>query len=113
MRWQVLGGMAIAAMLVVACAEMSRIPRGADVGPDPVLSEPVKEIFPTVNVAEATGWPAGGKPQAAPGLQVKAFAEGLQHPRTVLVLPNGDVLVAETNAPERPEEGKGIKAKFM
>jgi len=78
-------------------------------GPSPALAEPETSIFPTVNVAKAIGWPAGGKPIAAKGFAVNAFATGLDHPRTLLVLPNGDVLVAETNAPERPEENRGIK----
>jgi glucose/arabinose dehydrogenase len=66
--------------------------------------------IPTVNVATAIGWPAGGKPTAANGMAVNAFATGLDHPRTLYVLPNGDVLVAETNAPPKPDDGKGIKA---
>src|SRR5690242_3319776 len=78
-------------------------------GPEPTLPEPEKSVFPTVNVAKAIGWANGGKPVAADGLTVSAFATGLDHPRTLLVLPNGDVLVAETNAPERPEESRGIK----
>jgi len=78
-------------------------------GSSPGLPEPETSIFPTVNVAKAIGWPAGGKPIAAKGMAVSAFATGLDHPRTLLVLPNGDVLVAETNAPERPEETRGIK----
>jgi len=78
-------------------------------GSSPALPEPETSIFPTVNVAKAIGWPAGGKPIAAKGMAVNAFATGLDHPRTLFVLPNGDVLVAETNAPERPEETRGIK----
>jgi len=78
-------------------------------GSSPALPEPETSIFPTVNVAKAIGWPAGGKPIAAKGMAVSAFATGLDHPRTLLVLPNGDVLVAETNAPERPDENRGIK----
>jgi glucose/arabinose dehydrogenase len=66
-----------------------------------------------VQVAEARGWPAGMKPAAPAGVRVTAFASGLVHPRWLYTLPNGDVLVAETNAPERPEDGKGIKGKVM
>jgi glucose/arabinose dehydrogenase len=66
-----------------------------------------------VQVAEARGWPAGLKPQAPAGVQVTAFASGLTHPRWLYVLPNGDVLVAETNAPERPDDAKGIKGKVV
>ncbi len=82
-------------------------------GPSPSLPAPDKGLVPTVNVAPATGWPEGTKPVAAAGLQVNAFAEGLDHPRWLYVLPNGDVLVAETNAPPKPEDGKGIKGWFM
>jgi glucose/arabinose dehydrogenase len=70
-------------------------------------------MIPTVKVAPAKGWPAGVTPKAAAGRQVTAFATDLQHPRWVYVLPNGDVLVAETSAPKRPEEGKGIKGRAM
>ncbi len=61
----------------------------------------------------ARGWSADGRPVAAPGTGVARFAEDLDHPRWIYVLPNGDVLVAETNAPTRPEAGKGVKAFFM
>jgi len=73
------------------------------------LPAPEKSLIPTVNVAKAVGWSTGGKPIAAAGLAVNAFATGLDHPRTLYLLPNGDVLVTETNAPPRPEEEKGIK----
>ena len=82
-------------------------------GPTPRLPPPTKSVVPTVKVAKATGWPAGVKPQAASQLQVAALAERLEHPRWLYVLPNGDVLVAETNAPPKPEDGKGIKGFFM
>lgn len=83
-------------------------------GPSPVLAKPDKDIIPTVDVAKATGWPAGKMPTPAAGLGVTLFASGLDHPRTAMVLPNGDVLVAETNAPaNRPEAAKGIKGKAM
>jgi glucose/arabinose dehydrogenase len=82
-------------------------------GASPTLAKPDKQTIPIVQVAEAKGWPPGMKPQAPAGVTVTAFASGLVHPRWVYTLPNGDVLVAETNAPERPEEGKGIKGKVM
>src|SRR5436190_14460550 len=86
---------------------------GSDVGPDPALVAPDKQTIPTVDVAPAIGWPQGGKPQSPQGWKVNAFATGLDHPRWVVVLPNGDVLVAESNAPERPDEGKSLKGRFM
>ena len=98
---------------VVGCAETSRLPDQADVGPNPTLVEPVKTLIPTVKVAQAKGWLPGSAPVAAQGLKVNAFVSGLDHPRWIHVLPNGDVLVAESRAPERPEASKGIKAKAM
>jgi glucose/arabinose dehydrogenase len=82
------------------------------VGPDPKLPKPSSSLLPTVNIAPAKSWPEGGKPSAAIGLNVTAFATGLDHPRWIYTLPNGDVLVAETNAPPKPAE-TGIKAWFM
>ncbi|WP_077035803.1 sorbosone dehydrogenase family protein [Pelomonas sp. KK5] len=82
-------------------------------GPHPVLPKPDRQLLPTVKVAKAVGWPEGGKPRASGGLTVTAFATGLDHPRWLYRLPNGDVLVAETNAPERPDDGKGPKAWFQ
>jgi glucose/arabinose dehydrogenase len=98
---------------MTGCADVAQLPLAAGTGPDPALPPPAKSLIPTVHVAPAKGWPAGAKPAAAPGWEVSAFADGLDHPRWVYVLPNGDVLVAETNAPKRPEEGKGIKGRAM
>ncbi len=84
------------------------------VGPNPTLPQPEgKKLIPTVRVAEAIGWPSGRTPIGADGLAVSAFASGLAHPRWLYVLPNGDVLVAETNAPKRPKDEEGVKAKVM
>ncbi len=85
----------------------------ATLGPDPRLPAPQESLFPTVEIAEAKGWPQGSAPSAPAGVAVTRFATGLQHPRWLHVLPNGDVLVAETDAPVRPEEGKGIKGRVM
>ena len=95
----------------LAKGEPDRIEEGY--GPQPRLPEPEKSLIPTVHVAPARGWPAQGAPKAAAGLKVTRFAEGLDHPRWIYVLPNGDVLVAETNAPPRPEDGKGLKGMAM
>ena len=100
-------------LALIGCAERSKLPAGADMGPNPVLPEPTESLIPTVKIAPARGWPSGVTPKAAAGTRVSAFATGLQHPRWVYVLPNGDVLVAETAAPVRPEEGKGIKGRVM
>jgi hypothetical protein len=82
-------------------------------GAAPTLPAPEKSWLPTINIATATAWPNGSKPKAANGMAVHAFATGLDHPRTIHVLPNGDVLVAESNAPPKPEDGKGIKGWIM
>ncbi len=82
-------------------------------GTNPELPTPDQALIPVINVANATGWENGQKPVPAEGMEVTAFASGLDHPRWVYVLPNGDVLVAETNAPERPEDAKGIKGFFF
>ena len=104
---------ALALLLLAGCTEMSQLPPTADKGPSPTLPAPDRRLIPTVHTAAAKGWAAGETPKAASGMQVNAFATGLDHPRWVYVLPNGDVLVAETNAPERPEEGRGLKGFFM
>jgi glucose/arabinose dehydrogenase len=83
------------------------------VGPTPTLPEPSTSVIPLVNVVDAKGWPDGASPSAVPGTTVGAFARGLSHPRWLYVLPNGDVLVAETNAPKRPDDNKGIKGWFF
>lgn len=98
---------------LVACGESSTLQVSDGTGPAPKLPEPNKTLVPTVNIAEAIGWPQGAKPTPAQGLQVGAFAEGLDHPRWLYVLPNGDVLVAETNAPPKPDDSKGIRGWVM
>ena len=98
---------------LLACGESSTLQVSDGTGPAPKLPEPNKTLIPTVNIAEAIGWPQGAKPTPAQGLQVGAFAEGLDHPRWLYVLPNGDVLVAETNAPPKPDDSKGIRGWVM
>ncbi|MGB3627694.1 MAG: sorbosone dehydrogenase family protein [Henriciella sp.] len=101
------------AALCAGCASKAEAPVSIGFGTSPVLPEPENKLIPTVKVAKATGWPEGQMPVAADGLQVEVFASGLDHPRWLHVLPNGDVLVAETNAPPRPENGDGIRGFFM
>ena len=94
-------------LAATACGDIATLPLAAGTGPQPTLPPPQQTLIPTVNIAPAKGWPAGVAPQAAPGLRVAAFARDLDHPRWLHVLPNGDVLVAETNAPAKPEGGQG------
>jgi glucose/arabinose dehydrogenase len=101
------------ALLLAGCGSAARLPISAGFGPHPVLPAPDQSLIPTVNVAAAKGWPAGERPTSAPGTVVGAFAAGLDHPRWLYVLPNGDVLVAETNAPRRPDDGRGIRGRLF
>jgi glucose/arabinose dehydrogenase len=98
---------------LAACGETSSLQVSDGTGPSPKLPEPNKTLIPTVNIAPAVGWAEGGKPTAAPGTQVAAFAADLDHPRWLYVLPNGDVLVAETNSPAKPDDSKGLRGFVM
>jgi glucose/arabinose dehydrogenase len=98
---------------LAGCGETARLPPSAGEGPHPTLPAPNKTLIPTVKIAPASSWPEGKTPVAANGMRVSAFASGLSHPRWLHVLPNGDVLVAESSAPQRPEDGKGVKGWVM
>ena len=100
-------------LLLVACGEIAKQPISSGIGVSPILLPPNKTLIPTVHIAPAIGWPNVTTPIAAKGTQVSAFASDLDHPRWLFVLPNGDVLVAETNAPPKPDDGKGIKGWVM
>jgi len=101
-----LGGLA-------ACGDTAMLVATEGMGANPTLPLPQSSLIPTVKIAPAIGWPEGAMPTAMAGLSVSPLATGLDHPRWVYVLPNGDVLVAETNAPPKPEDGKGIKGWVM
>ena len=104
---------ALAVAALAGCGEMATLPVAAGTGPQPTLPAPRTTLIPTVNIAPAQGWAPGATPQAAAGTRVNAFASGLDHPRWLHVLPNGDVLVAESNAPPKPDDGNGIKGWVM
>jgi glucose/arabinose dehydrogenase len=99
--------------LLSACGDAAKLPDQAGIGPNPTIPPPNTTLIPTVNIAAAKGWPEGTQPTPASDLAVNAYATGLDHPRWLYVLPNGDVLVAETNGPGRPEDAKGIKGFFF
>ncbi len=114
----ILSGVAAAAMLAfgvlaVGCSGKPAAPVEIGFGPAPTLPPPSNSLLPTVNVADASAWRPGEAPVAASGLTVTEFAAGLDHPRWLHELPNGDVLVAESNAPPRPEDGNGIRGFFQ
>ncbi len=96
-------------MALAGCGETATLSVAQGTGAHPVLPAPRSTLLPTVNVATARGWPDGARPQAAPGTRVAPFAIGLQHPRWLLVLPNGDVLVAETDAPAKQRGTTGFR----
>jgi glucose/arabinose dehydrogenase len=97
-------------LLLSSCAgDKATLPVSAGTGPTPQLPPPHPTLIPTVKIADVVGWKAGATPVAAPGLSVSALATGLDHPRWLYVLPNGDVLVAETNGPQFPGDAKGVK----
>ena len=100
-------------LVLAGCGDQATLPIKAGMGPSPTLPPPHHTLIPTINIAPAKGWPARATPVAAEGLTVSAYASGLDHPRWVYVLPNGDVLVAETNAPPKPEDGNSIKGWVM
>jgi hypothetical protein len=99
----------LATTALAGCGEHAKLPESAGIGPRPTLPPPNETTIPTIKIASAVGWPKGGHPTPAAGLTVNAFAQGLSHPRRVYVLPNGDLLVAETDSPPKPDDEKGLR----
>ncbi|WP_298124785.1 sorbosone dehydrogenase family protein [Brevundimonas sp.] len=103
------------AIALAACGGPRALPPEVGFGPNPTLPAPAPQTIPQVKIAEAIGWPEGRMPTPAEGLKVQAFASGLDHPRWIYRLPNGDVLVAESAAPPRPAAAGsgGIRGWFQ
>jgi glucose/arabinose dehydrogenase len=99
-------------LILAGCGAGPSLPPEQGFGANPTLPAPHKGFLPVVKIAPAVRWAPGQTPKAAPGFTVTALAAGLDHPRWIHVLPNGDVLVAETNAPPKPEDSKGLKGWF-
>lgn len=97
------------ALALSACGGGAQLPVAAGMGTRPELPPPNKTLLPVVNIAPAKGWPVGGAPTPVDGTKVVAFASKLDHPRWIHVLPNGDVLVAESNAPPKPAGSQGFR----
>jgi glucose/arabinose dehydrogenase len=96
----------IAALTLACVSTLALTARGADsfdpmtqVGPNPVLPEPQEYLFPPMHLAKVVGWKEGETPTVAPGLKIEALAQNLEHPRSLYVLPNGDILVVESKSP--------------
>lgn len=102
-------GLAICTGMLAACSDRASLSVAEGTGPSPKLPPPRHSLIPTVNVVTAKGWENDQSPVSSASLTVTALATGLRHPRSLFVLPNGDVLVAETNAPKRPDDNRGIK----
>jgi glucose/arabinose dehydrogenase len=85
----------------------------AEYGPHPAMPAPEKHLIPTLHVAKAEPWKGDAMPRAGQGLKVAALARGLQHPRWLYVLPNGDILVAESEAPPKPDDARGIRGQVQ
>jgi glucose/arabinose dehydrogenase len=100
-------------LFLAACREEPALPHTATMGPSPTISKPHHTLIPTISVAPVKRWPEGGRPDVAQGLSVGAFAGGLDHPRWLYVLPNGDVLVAESNKPKDAHEPGGVRSWVM
>jgi glucose/arabinose dehydrogenase len=100
---------------LAGCGDQAILRPVQSTGPYPQLPKPFSPVVPTVNVAAATGWPDGAGPVAAEGLQVAEYAGGLVHPQSLLVLPNGDVLVAETAdpGPDRGHADRSVRGALM
>ena len=101
-----LGGLA-------ACGDTATLAPAQGMGATPTLPQPKTSLIPTVKIAPAQGWPDGTMPTAVAGLAVTALARDLDHPRWVYVLPNGDVLVAESNKPPKAEKSFSVKSWVM
>jgi len=101
------------AATIAGCSTQSTLPTQSGFGAAPTLPAPTHSLIPTVNTADARPWAGDAKPTAASGLSVNAYAADLQHPRWLYTLPNGDVLVAESDAPPKPDDAKGVRGWFM
>ena len=113
-RWRLAGTLFLGLLGgLAACADTAKLDPAQGMGATPVLPQPTTSLIPTVKIAPAQGWPDGTMPTVMAGLAVTALARGLDHPRWVYVLPNGDVLVAESNKPPPAEKGFSLKGWAM
>lgn len=98
------------ALALAACSDSgSSFDPESQIGPNPNLPEPKQYLFPPMRLASVVGWKDGEKPTVANGLKIEALATGLEHPRSLYVLPNGDILVVESKSPgtdpiQRPKD---------
>ena len=105
-------GLVVLVLAMAGCGDTAKLPVEAGVGPRPQLPAPNKTLLPTIHIATATGWGDTSTPTAAAPFKVTALARGLDHPRWLYTLPNGDVLVAESNRPPKPKEDESLYRKI-
>ena len=101
----------LAAAVYVGWPDTAKVPIEQVTGRRPLITEPRIQTIPTVKVADVVGWRANAAPTPAAGLKVQPFAADLDHPRWLYRLPNGDILVAESNSP--PRKGGGVQGAVM
>jgi glucose/arabinose dehydrogenase len=90
----------VSALTLPACSDGDNsFDPQSQIGPNPNLPEPKQYLFPPMRLAPVVGWKDGEKPTVANGLRIEALATGLGHPRSLYVLPNGDILVVESKSP--------------
>ena len=94
-------GSALALLLLAACSPKIASPN-TQYGANPALPKPHQYLIPPMRVPPGVGWKNGAAPVVPAGLKIQTFASGFEHPRMVYTLPNGDVLVVETNGPPAP-----------
>ncbi len=95
--------LAVALVMVLAsCDQGATIEPNKQIGPNPELPQAQNFLLPPMQVPKGVPWQEGEMPKVAVGLKIEKVAEGLMHPRQVYVLPNNDVLVAESNGPPKP-----------
>jgi glucose/arabinose dehydrogenase len=112
MRRACLVWVSVMTLIAAGCGERASLSVTDGTGPQPVLPAPHTTLIPTIRFARAIGWTDGAVPKVAAGLAVSAFAIGLDHPRWLYVLPNGDVLVAESNGPSSVDGRRGIRERI-
>ncbi|CAN5885675.1 sorbosone dehydrogenase family protein [soil metagenome] len=99
-KWMTLAPMVVlVSMAVSGCGEKAVVAPQQQMGSEPVLPAAKNFLVPPMQVPDGVGWQGDAHPSVASGLKIEKIARGLQHPRQLMTLPNGDVLVVESNSP--------------
>lgn len=97
-----LASVCAAALMLAGCDDNSPFDVQSQIGPDPNLPEQQQYLFPPMHISGVNRWQQGQAPTVPAGLKIQAMAQDLVHPRSVYTLPNGDILVVESNGPPAP-----------